>query len=60
MPDPDRPISDMNKPIPTETAFFNVNGIASKITSLPLNNDKTINIIPSINTAVRANSQESP
>ena len=60
MPDPDRPIREMNKPIPTETAFLSVNGIASKITSLPLKNDRAINIIPSINTAVNANSQESP
>lgn len=53
-----RPISAINKPIPTETAFFRVVGIELKIASLTPTKDSNIKIIPSKNTAVRANCQE--
>lgn len=53
-----RPISAINKPIPTETAFFRVVGIELKIASLTPTKDSNMKIIPSKNTAVRANCQE--
>ena len=50
----------MKRPIPAVTAYFKFIGIASTTASLTLNNDKSINIIPSTKTAVRATSQEIP
>lgn len=56
----ENPISDINNPIPTDTAFFRVYGIASNIFSLILNKLISINIIPSKKTAVKANCQVWP
>ena len=53
-----RPIRAMKSPIPTETAFFKFIGIASNMASLTLTSDSSINIIPSMNTAVSANCQD--
>ncbi len=50
-----KPISAINKPIPTDTAFFKFIGIELNIASLTLKNDSRMNNIPSIRTAVNAN-----
>ncbi len=54
------PINAINRPIPTDTAFLRFIGIELKIASLTWKNDNIINIIPSRNTAVKANCQECP
>ena len=48
----------MKRPIPTLTAFFKLNGIALKIASLMLKQDRMIKMIPSVRTAARATSQD--
>ena len=55
IPAPSSPSKAINKPIPTEIAFFILVGIESTIASLTLNIVNNINIIPSNNTAVNAN-----
>ena len=40
------PINAINKPIPTDTAFLRLSGIASKIASRTFVNESTIKIIP--------------
>ena len=54
------PMNAINKPIPPVTANFIFLGIAFTTASRTLNNDSNINIIPSINTAVKATSHEIP
>ena len=54
------PINAINKPIPTDTAFLRLSGIASKIASRTFVNESTIKIIPSINTANNATFHEYP
>lgn len=56
----ERPISAINRPIPTDTAFFRVVGMALKIASLTPKKESRIKIIPSKKTAVKANSQLLP
>ena len=53
-----RPMNAMNNPIPALMAVFIVCGIASTIASLILVTVRSMNISPSMNTAVRANCQE--
>ena len=60
MPAPSNPINAINKPIPTEIAFFIFAGIESTIASLTLNIVNNINIKPSSKTAVKANWYEYP
>lgn len=60
MPAFNKPISAINRPIPTDTAFLSVDGIELNIASLTPNRDKIMNKIPSKNTAVRANCQGWP
>ena len=55
-----RPNRAINKPIPTEIAFFILTGIESTIASRTLNNVNKIKIKPSNKTAVSANSNEYP
>ena len=50
----------MNKPIPAPMAFFNDIGMAFTIASRKFVNVNTINNIPSIKTAVKANCQLFP
>ena len=57
IPEFTKPTSAMKSPIPQLTAFFKLIGIASKIISLTLNNERIKNTIPSKNTAVKANCQ---
>ena len=54
------PINAINKPIPTDTAFLRLRGIASKIASRTFVNERIINIIPSTNTANKAICHEYP
>ena len=54
------PINAINRPIPTDTAFFRLYGIASKIASRTLSSDNRIKIIPSTSTAASATFQEYP
>ena len=49
-----KPMKATNKPRPTDTPFFNVNGIALKIASRTFVNDNTMKIKPSTNTASNA------
>ena len=55
-----RPINAINKPIPTETPFFKVSGIALKIASRTFVSDMIMNTIPSTNTANNAICQDNP
>ncbi len=55
-----RPMKAMKRPIPTETACFNVIGMELKIASRTLVRESRMKIIPSANTATRACSQEYP
>ena len=55
-----KPISAMNKPIATHTAYFKLIGIALKSASRIPVKDNIIKISPSRNTAVRANCQLIP
>ena len=59
-PAPTIPINAIKIPIPAVTACFIVIGMAFTTASLILNKDNNINIIPSINTAVKAISQDIP
>ena len=52
-----RPIRAMKRPIPAETAFFRVIGMALKMASRTLVRDKTMKMIPSTKTAAKAISQ---
>ena len=54
------PMKEMNRPIPAPMAFFSVTGIASTIFSRRFVTVSNMKIIPSINTAVRANCHEYP
>ncbi len=54
------PINAINKPIPTDIAFFTLRGILSIMASLTFRNVKIMKIIPSRNTAVKANCQVLP
>ena len=54
MPPPCRPMSVINKPMPTATAFFKFAGIALMSAWRTLKIDKTINKMPSRKTAVSA------
>ena len=49
-----KPMKAINKPIPTDTAFLRLNGIASKIASRTFVKERIIKIIPSTNTANNA------
>ena len=53
-----RPMNAMNRPMPTETPFLSVSGMALKIASRTLVSDRTIKIRPSMNTASSATCQE--
>ncbi len=55
-----KPIRQMNKPIPTATAFFIDAGIDLIIASLTPKKERTINKRPSRRTAVNANHGEHP
>ena len=55
-----RPRNVIKSPIPTLTAFFKLNGIALKIASLMLKQERIMKMIPSVRTAARATSQEYP
>ena len=55
-----KPIKAMNKPIPADTAFFKVIGMALKSASRIFVRDKMIKIIPSTKTADKAVSHEYP
>ena len=50
----------MKRPIPTDTPFFNCKGMALKIASRTLVKERTIKIIPSMNTARSASCQLYP
>ena len=52
-----RPMRAMNRPMPAETAFFKVIGMALKMASRTLVRDRTMKIRPSKKTAARAISQ---
>ena len=53
-----RPMNAMNRPMPTETPFLSVSGMALKIASRTLVSDRTMKIRPSMNTASSATCQE--
>ena len=55
-----RPIRQMNKPIPTETAIFRFSGIDLMIASRIPQNERIRNKTPSRRTAVKASCQEHP
>ena len=55
-----KPIKQINKPIPTATAFLNVAGIDLIIASRTPNTERRIKTRPSIKTAVKANCHEQP
>ena len=52
-----RPMNAINRPMPTETPFLSVSGMALKIASRTLVNDSTIKTRPSIKTASSATCQ---
>ena len=52
------PIRAMNRPMPAETAFFSVIGMALKMASRTFVRDKMMKIMPSIKTAASAICQE--
>ena len=60
IPAPSSPSKAMNNPIPTEIALFIFTGIESTMASLTLNAVNNKKIIPSNNTAVKANWYEYP
>ena len=55
-----RPIIVIKRPIPTDTAFFMVEGIELMIASRTPNKERRIKTIPSTKTAVNANCQLHP
>lgn len=52
-----RPIKAMNKPIPADTAFFRLKGIALKMASRTFVRDNIMKMTPSTQTAAKAISQ---
>ena len=52
-----KPMRAMNRPMPAETAFFKVMGMALKMASRTLVKDRMIKIRPSKKTAAKAISQ---
>ena len=55
-----KPVKAMNRPMPTETPFLSVSGMALKIASRTLVSDSTIKTRPSIKTASSATCQLYP
>ena len=53
-----RPMKAMNRPIPTETPFLSVSGMALKMASRMLVSESTMKIRPSMNTANSATCHE--